>query len=236
MSGNRKSFLLHIDSLDVLDDLTDEQAGQLFKIIKAYQRHEEINPEPFVKIAFSPFKNQFIRDDEKYVKTCEARAEAGALGGKAKASKSKQKVASANKSKQAVAKLADSVNKNDSDSEKDSGSDKHIELTSPATKIFAYFKECTGRSFRTSPELDARLNEGRTYEEITAVINYKAREWMNSDMQKYLRPQTLFNKNKFDGYLNDAQQRVSSNSVTKDSQPPTASTNDMAQLRASDIN
>ena len=32
----RKSFILHKDSLDVLDDLSDEQAGQLFKAIKAF--------------------------------------------------------------------------------------------------------------------------------------------------------------------------------------------------------
>ena len=31
---------------------------------------------------------------------------------------------------------------------------------------------------------------------------------MNSDMQQYLRPETLFRASKFEGYLNDAQQRV----------------------------
>ena len=33
----RKSFILHNDSLNVLDILTDEQAGKLFKAIKNYQ-------------------------------------------------------------------------------------------------------------------------------------------------------------------------------------------------------
>ena len=83
MSTNKKSFLLHIDSLDILDDLTHGQAGVLFKAIKAYQHKEEFTIDSVVKIAFSPFKNQFIRDDEKYIKTCEKRAEAGAIGGRA---------------------------------------------------------------------------------------------------------------------------------------------------------
>lgn len=105
MANKKKSFLLHIDSLDILDDLTNGQAGVLFKAIKAYQRDEEFDLDSVVKIAFSPFKNQFARDDEKYIKTCERRAIAGSKGGK-------QKVANASKSKQTVANVADTKNKN----------------------------------------------------------------------------------------------------------------------------
>ena len=105
MSSKKKSFLLHIDSLDILDDLTNGQAGVLFKAIKAYQHGEDFPLDSVVKIAFSPFKNQFFRDDEKYVKTCERRAIAGSKGGK-------QKVANASKCKQELANLADTNNKN----------------------------------------------------------------------------------------------------------------------------
>ena len=105
MSSKKKSFLLHIDSLDILDDLTNGQAGVLFKAIKAYQHGEDFPLDSVVKIAFSPFKNQFFRDDEKYVKTCERRAIAGSKGGK-------QKVANASNSKQELANVADTNNKN----------------------------------------------------------------------------------------------------------------------------
>jgi len=105
MTNSKKSFLLHIDSLDILDDLTNGQAGVLFKAIKAYQHNEPLELDSVVKIAFSPFKNQFIRDDEKYTKTCERRAIAGSKGGK-------QKVANASKCKQDLANVADSKNKN----------------------------------------------------------------------------------------------------------------------------
>jgi len=105
MTNKKKSFLLHIDSLDILDDLTNGQAGVLFKAIKAYQHDDDYPLDSIVKIAFSPFKNQFARDDEKYIKTCERRAIAGSKGGK-------QKVANASKCKQEVANVADSKNKN----------------------------------------------------------------------------------------------------------------------------
>lgn len=61
----KKSFIVHIDSLDVLDDLTYEQAGELFKAIKAYHDEKEMKLSLLVKIAFSPFKAQFERDEKR---------------------------------------------------------------------------------------------------------------------------------------------------------------------------
>ena len=116
MTSKRKSFVLHIDSLEILDDLTDDQAGVLFKAIKAYQNDDEFYLENIVKMVFIPFKNQFIRDNDKYTKTCERRAIAGSKGGK-------QKVANASNSKQKVANVADSVSKKKSDSKNNSKSD-----------------------------------------------------------------------------------------------------------------
>ena len=116
MSKERKSFVLHKDSLDILPDLTDEQAGKLFKAIHSYQVNEDLKLDQITKMVFLPFKNQFIRDNEKYAETCERRAIAGSKGGK-------QKVANANNSKQKVANLADSVSKNKSDSKSDSNNE-----------------------------------------------------------------------------------------------------------------
>ena len=39
--SDKKGFLLYVDSLGVLDELTDEQAGKLFKAIHKIQRGEE---------------------------------------------------------------------------------------------------------------------------------------------------------------------------------------------------
>ena len=73
MSSKRKSFVLHKDSLDILSDLDDNQAGKLFKAIHAYQINDEIELDQITKMVFLPFKNQFVRDDGKYVETCERR-------------------------------------------------------------------------------------------------------------------------------------------------------------------
>ena len=71
MSKDKKSFLLFKDALSVLDDLTDEQAGLLFKAIRDYQENGSVKLDGLIKIAFAPFKNQFIRDNDKYKKLCE---------------------------------------------------------------------------------------------------------------------------------------------------------------------
>ena len=81
---------------------------------------------------------------------------------------------------------------------------KHNELVNHALD---HLFNVTGRKFRTSSELNARLKD-YSMDEVKQVIDYKAKEWMGSDMQKYLRPQTLFNANKFESYLNDSMQNV----------------------------
>ena len=70
-----------------------------------------------------------------------------------------------------------------------------------------YLHLVTGRKFRKSPELSARLKD-YSINEVKQVIDYKAKEWMGGDMQKYLRPQTLFNATKFESYLNDSMQNI----------------------------
>jgi len=106
----RKSFIVHIDSLSVLDELTDEQAGRLLRAMKSHHDGTNYEMDSITKIVFSSFKSQFERDHANYVNTCKQRALAGAAGGK-------QKVANASKSEQEVANLADSDSKNVSDSE-----------------------------------------------------------------------------------------------------------------------
>jgi hypothetical protein len=111
----KKSFLLHIDSLDILQKLTDEQAGKLFKAIASHHNGSDYELDDLLDLVFTPFKNQFIRDLEKYKKVSEKRALAGKKGGKQKQSN----LANASKCKQNLANLADSDNESDSDSDSD---------------------------------------------------------------------------------------------------------------------
>ena len=49
--------------------------------------------------------------------------------------------------------------------------------------------------------IHARAEEGFTLDDFHKVIDKKVEEWKSTDMEKYLRPETLFGT-KFEGYLN----------------------------------
>ena len=80
--------------------------------------------------------------------------------------------------------------------------------------IIAYLNMQTGSSFKTTAKahstvIKARLAEGYTIDDLKAVIDSKAKEWLDSDMKQYLRPSTLFGASKFDGYLSVAKMKPS---------------------------
>ena len=54
---------------------------------------------------------------------------------------------------------------------------------------------------KTKTLIQARLKEGFSLEDFNRVIDKKCREWSNTEMAKYLRPETLFGT-KFESYLN----------------------------------
>ena len=56
-------------------------------------------------------------------------------------------------------------------------------------------------SKNTTKHIKARLNDGYTLEDFKSVIDKKCSEWLNTDMEKYLCPDTLFGS-KFEKYLN----------------------------------
>ena len=76
---NKKSFVLHIDSLDILDELDEIQTAKLFRAIRAFQKGQDIELDAITKITFMPFKNQFIRDNEKYIAFVESQSAKGKL-------------------------------------------------------------------------------------------------------------------------------------------------------------
>lgn len=57
---------------------------------------------------------------------------------------------------------------------------------------------------KTKDCIKARHNEKFTLEDFKKVIDIKAKEWLKTEWEKYLRPETLFS-NKFEGYLNQKQ-------------------------------
>jgi hypothetical protein len=142
------SFLLHIDSLCILDKMTDEQAGVLLKAIYHYQLHGELPVLDFaIEMAVIPFINQFKRNNEKYEQVIEKRKYAGSLGGKQKvanianATSAKQKVANVAVSDSVNVSVSDSVNVNDSVNEKKEKNTKNVFSPPTSLEVENYFFE-----------------------------------------------------------------------------------------------
>jgi hypothetical protein len=120
-STQSKSFILHKDSLSILDQLDDVQAGRLFKAIHQYHQAGEVGKvDQLTKIALNPFLNQFERDKQKY---------------NAIVDRNKQNIAKRWNTKNTTGKSGipndtkntDNKNKSDSDSKKDSKNNKDNE-------------------------------------------------------------------------------------------------------------
>lgn len=86
-----------------------------------------------------------------------------------------------------------------------SSSDEHDRI--PYSEIVEYLNEKTNSQYRptankTQSLIKARYNDGFILDDFKKVIDVKVAEWLNdSNMNKYLRPETLFGT-KFESYLN----------------------------------
>ena len=72
--------------------------------------------------------------------------------------------------------------------------------------IVDYLNQKTGQKYKHSTKktqtcIHARLAEGFTEEDFRTVIDKKCTEWIGTEWEKYLRPETLFGT-KFESYLN----------------------------------
>ena len=81
MQLNKKSFILYTDSLNVLDDLSDEDAGKIFKAIHSYHSDGTYQLDGLLNAVFTPFKTIFEKNEEKYQSVVERNKENGKKGG-----------------------------------------------------------------------------------------------------------------------------------------------------------
>ena len=74
-------------------------------------------------------------------------------------------------------------------------------------EIITYLNEKTDSRYRVVDSnkklIHARMEEHFTKENFFTVIDNKTKSWKGTDMEKYLRPETLFCASKFQGYLNE---------------------------------
>lgn len=87
------------------------------------------------------------------------------------------------------------------------------DLTIKAKLVLDALNQKTGKAFKYT-DSNLRLIEARlkdyTVEDCLKVIGIKCSQWKNDpQMNKYLRPETLFNATKFGGYLNEQEVKTS---------------------------
>jgi len=101
---------------------------------------------------------------------------------------------------------SNNINSNSNNKKILSSSDEQDDV--PYKEIVDYLNLKTSKSYKRSTSktkslIKARWNEGFRLDDFKKVIDNKCFEWIdNSDMAKYLRPETLFGT-KFEGYLNE---------------------------------
>ncbi|KND05483.1 replication protein [Bacillus paralicheniformis] len=88
----------------------------------------------------------------------------------------------------------------------DSASSKKEKEEIPYKLIIDLLNKVAGTKYRhttskTRAFIKSRWNEGNRFDDFKHVILVKCEEWRGTDMDKYLRPQTLFGTN-FENYLN----------------------------------
>lgn len=81
-------------------------------------------------------------------------------------------------------------------------------LKTKASEILNYLNVVAKRNFRPTPTnlklIEARLKgSGIEVDEVKKMIDRKVEEWAGTDMEQYLRPETLFCLSKFDSYYDD---------------------------------
>ncbi|HDR7640773.1 conserved phage C-terminal domain-containing protein [Bacillus wiedmannii] len=96
----------------------------------------------------------------------------------------------------------------------------------PYEDIVSYLNEKASKSFKhktakTRTLINARFKDGFTIDDFKQVIDIKTAQWLtDSNMNQYLRPETLFGT-KFEGYLNEkGAKNYVGNSNAKGSQIP----------------
>ncbi len=88
-------------------------------------------------------------------------------------------------------------------------------------EIVGYLNAKRGKDFKpttkkTRHSIGARFAEGYTVEDFKAVIDCMYDEWHGTDMERFLRPETLFGP-KFESYINYAKTKDKNSSFDTDS-------------------
>lgn len=202
-----KGFLVFGDIEAVLDEMTDEQVGQLFRGMVSY--HNTGTDPGFagvLKYVFIPIRQQMDRGAELYRAKCEQNR------------KNRQEAWDRIKGVDEVRPYTTDTNvnvgyltktKTDTETKKETDTESSkLDVWSLSRSVLSHLNNTAGTSYRLDAASSVRLisdlaHKGYTEEQMKAVINKKCRQWLGDPkVEQYLRPATLFGP-KFDQYLNE---------------------------------
>lgn len=200
----RESFIFYKSFYDSIKELAPKEQAQIYNAIFEYQ-FENKNPElkNVCKSIFTLILPQLEANNKRY--------ENGKRGGRPKQNQNETET----KPKQNQNETENKPNDNDNVNVNEKDNDNNIyspaspakaEQNIPYKEIIDYlnfklqsnYKDTTRK---TRDLIKARYNENFKLDDFKKVIDNKCEEWLNTEMQKYLRPETLFGS-KFESYLN----------------------------------
>jgi len=162
----KKSFIIHNDSVEILEKLSDEQSGQLFKAICAYQIGELIELDYVMELVFSPFQKQFERDGIKYEQLCEKNRQIAVDRYSTKRTKRNQ----------ALPKAPSVTKSTDRDSDSDSDSDSKSNLKE--RELFDIFrKNYAGKKRGNDTEFDNFVKKHKDWKAVLPIISKLELTW-----------------------------------------------------------
>ena len=191
MAEEKKSFVVYCDLKEILNELSDEEAGILFKAMVNYAQNG-VEPELGIplKYVWIPIRQQMERDAEKWNEVKKVRSAAGRKGGvksgqvRAKKSEkstkviqnSEKRVTKTKQTKQSQANEAVNVNVNDNVNV--NVNDNVIQFVDD---LLRPLEGAVDTSYSRDKEeiiglVAKRLDEGHTEQEMRDVVQYKLME------------------------------------------------------------
>ena len=239
-----KGNFLFYESFAEMFELMPTDADKVEFIRALYQYgiyKQEVETSPLVAVALAGAKPNIDAANRRY----EANVENGKKGGRPKKSETQQ-----NPTEPTETQLNpnepnfnetnpseptsnhndnDNVNANvDVDVEDNADADAEVKYATEITDIVSYLNEKATTKYRpntpiTQKFIRGRLNQGYTVADFRYVIDVKCAEWLGTEWEKYLRPDTLFREGNFEKYL---QQKMTTKSpANQERKEPSSFTN-----------
>jgi hypothetical protein len=188
MAEGKKTFIFYSDWVNMVQEMPNEDAGQLIKHILAYVNDQ--NPQTdntLVKVVFSHMKAVLKRDLEKWDGIREKRKLYGAKGGKQTQANAKQVLSKHKASVEQVEAVNDNVNVNVNDSVNVNASKKSMEdrkqefYNSLIPYLEEYPKQTIKDFYEYWTEHSPRQRKFRAEKEKAFDLNRRLKKWKENE-------------------------------------------------------